>query len=100
MNLLMQVWMRCELTGYCNDARIYLGKHDDMRSKQLGERVVKHLCRSLKGKNHHVYFDRFVKLCAEHYIMLLLLAPVQVLKKVARYDRPSDQFWSADDHKL
>ena len=58
--LLLQVWMRCEsVSGYCNDLRVYLGKHDDFKSKQLGERVVSHLCRPLKHKNHQIFFDRY-----------------------------------------
>ncbi|KAK3105132.1 hypothetical protein FSP39_017843 [Pinctada imbricata] len=55
----LKVWMRCEPNGYTHDYRIYLGKHDDMKGQTLGERVVKHLCKPLKWKGHHVFFDRF-----------------------------------------
>ncbi|XP_069127706.1 piggyBac transposable element-derived protein 4-like [Argopecten irradians] len=54
-----KIWMRCESSGYCGDFRPYLGKHDQFRGRDLGARVVLHLCRPLKWKGHHVYFDRF-----------------------------------------
>lgn len=50
--------MRCEPNGYTNDYRVYLGKYDSMCGPSLGERVVKHLCKPLKWKGHHVFFDR------------------------------------------
>ncbi|KAK3109202.1 hypothetical protein FSP39_025359 [Pinctada imbricata] len=55
----LKVWMRCEPNGYTHDYRIYLEKHDDMKGQTLGETVVKHLCKPLKWKGHHVFFDRF-----------------------------------------
>ena len=55
---ILQIWMRCETSGYTNDYRVYLGKHDAMSGPSLGERVVKHLCKPLKWKGHHVFFDR------------------------------------------
>ena len=51
--------MRCETSGYTNDYRVYLGKHDAMSGPSLGERVVKHLCKPLKWKGHHVFLDRY-----------------------------------------
>ena len=56
---IFQIWMRCETSGYTNDYRVYLGKHDAMSGPSLGERVVKHLCKPLKWKGHHVFFDRY-----------------------------------------
>uniref|UniRef100_A0A8W8MQT4 PiggyBac transposable element-derived protein domain-containing protein n=1 Tax=Magallana gigas TaxID=29159 RepID=A0A8W8MQT4_MAGGI len=55
----LKIWMRCEQSGYTNDYRVYLGKHDSMCGPSLGERVVKHLCKPLKWKGHHVFFDRY-----------------------------------------
>ncbi|XP_062593965.1 piggyBac transposable element-derived protein 4-like [Saccostrea cucullata] len=55
----LKIWMRCEPSGYTNDYRVYLGKHDSMCGPSLGERVVKHLCKPLKWKGHHVFFDRY-----------------------------------------
>lgn len=55
----LKIWMRCETSGYTNDYRVYLGKHDSMCGPSLGERVVKHLCKPLKWKGHHVFFDRY-----------------------------------------
>ena len=52
--------MRCEPTGYTHDYRLYLGRYDEMQGQSLGERVVKHLCKDLKWKGHHVFFDRYV----------------------------------------
>lgn len=51
--------MRCDPDGYCHDFRPYLGKHDIFRGRGLGERVVTHMCRDLKWKSHHVFFDRY-----------------------------------------
>ncbi|XP_069105174.1 piggyBac transposable element-derived protein 2-like [Argopecten irradians] len=55
----LKVWMRCDPNGYCHDLRPYMGKHDIFRGRDLGERVVMHLCRALRWKSHHVFFDRF-----------------------------------------
>lgn len=54
-----KIFMRCDEDGYCYDYWPYMGKHDFFHGKSLGERVVKHLCRPLKYKGHHVFFDRF-----------------------------------------
>nr|XP_022294779.1 piggyBac transposable element-derived protein 2-like [Crassostrea virginica] len=55
----LKIFMRCDETGYCYDYWPYMGKHDQFHGKSLGERVVKHLCRALKYKGHHVFFDRY-----------------------------------------
>lgn len=60
LHIFPQIFMRCDAEGYCYDYWPYMGKHDMFHGRSLGERVVKHLCRPLKYKGHHVFFDRFV----------------------------------------
>lgn len=64
--------MRCVPNGYTHDYRLYLGKFDEMQGQSLGERAAKHLCKDIKWKGHHVFFDRFftsipLVQCLENY---------------------------------
>lgn len=57
----MKVWMRCDSTsGYCHQFNIYMGKDDPNKGTELGQKVVKLLCKDLKWKGHHVYMDRYI----------------------------------------
>lgn len=51
-----KIFMRCEAEGYCYDYWPNMGNHDLFHGRSIGEKVVKHLCRPLKYKCHHVFF--------------------------------------------
>ncbi|KAF9409727.1 hypothetical protein HW555_011017 [Spodoptera exigua] len=52
-----KIWMICAQSGYCLDFELYTGKQGSEVGKDLGGRVVRQFCSSLRGKNHKVYFD-------------------------------------------
>ena len=52
--------MLCEaVSGYCHRFEMYMGRFDPNRGRNLGCKVVMMMCKELKYKNHHVYFDKF-----------------------------------------
>ena len=56
----IKVWVLADShNGYFSEFEIYTGKKGNSPEKDLGARVVKTLTASLKGKNHHVFFDNF-----------------------------------------
>lgn len=64
----MKVWMRCDSTsGYCHQFNIYMGKDDPNKGTEVGQKVVKLLCKDLKWKDHHVYMDRYIMLFCNTY---------------------------------
>ena len=50
--------MANSLNGYLYDINVYTGSGGD-RETGLGEKVVLQLVESIKGNNHHLYFDNY-----------------------------------------
>lgn len=46
--------------GNVNECQMYTGKEGNVAEKELGERVVKDLIRSIWGKYHHIYCDNYL----------------------------------------
>ena len=56
----LKVWaMADSLNGYLYDFNVYTGASGGDRETGLGEKVVLQLVESIKGNNHHLYFDNY-----------------------------------------
>lgn len=54
-----KIWTRADQRGFLCQFDIYTSKVNEVKEKNLGERVVQKFCEPLYGKNHFVYMNNF-----------------------------------------